>query len=172
MRAGLAVCLIGVAAVAWGGDEAHMAAVPAGGFTRGADELDEDEKPPREVHLDAFHIDVHETSVAQFAAFVDATGYRTMAEREGWAYPAGASPYGVHDMAGNAWEWVTDWYSSGYYRRAPAHNPPGPDSGRERVLRGGGWYLDPLSLRTAGRYSEPPTMRNDLIGFRCALSTR
>ena len=53
------------------------------------------------------------------------------------SYPAGASPYGVMDMAGNVWEWVNDWYLDGYYSSSPYSNPLGPLTGTYRVLRGG-----------------------------------
>ena len=55
------------------------------------------------------------------------------------SFPAGASPYGALDMAGNVWEWVGDWYDGGYYSQSPSENPQGPDSGEYRVIRGGSW---------------------------------
>ena len=56
------------------------------------------------------------------------------------SYPAGASPAGVWDLAGNVWEWVADWYDEGYYAGSPAQNPQGPNAGAYRVLRGGSWF--------------------------------
>lgn len=84
------------------------------------------------------------------------------------SYPAGASPYGAHDMAGNVWEWVADWYDANYYQRAPGSNPKGPDSGQYRVLRGGSWLHVPWLLRSATRFWYVPTGRSYIIGFRCA----
>jgi len=55
------------------------------------------------------------------------------------SYPDGASWVGALDMAGNVWEWVNDWYDSGYYGQSPDENPSGPASGEYRVLRGGAW---------------------------------
>lgn len=83
---------------------------------------------------------------------------------------AGASPYGALDMAGNAWEWVTDWYSEEYYSRSPARNPAGPDSGQERGLRGGSWIYFLYGVRAANRDWGDPGVRSDYIGFRCAAS--
>jgi formylglycine-generating enzyme required for sulfatase activity len=83
-------------------------------------------------------------------------------------YPAGASPYGVVDMAGNVAEWVADWYGEGYYAASPYKNPPGPKSGEFRMLRGGSWFNTAHALRTTFRLWNYPSLRSETIGFRCA----
>lgn len=86
------------------------------------------------------------------------------------SYPLGASPYGLYDMAGNVYEWVNDWFDSSYFNISPLSNPPGPDTGIYRGVRGGSW--SGLSyLRTARRGGSYPATRNHDIGFRCAADT-
>ncbi len=104
--------------------------------------------------------------------------------------PAGNSAYGLWDMAGNAAEWVADWYKSDYFCNGPedvcpdcdgcgltsqpyqwySDNPLGPPTGTERVVRGGAanWFF--TQLRSARRLGFDPTTRHVHIGFRCARS--
>ena len=85
--------------------------------------------------------------------------------------PAGASPYGALNMAGNVYEWVADWHDRGYYSRSPDRNPPGPDSGEYRVVRGGSWGGDPGWVRSAYRGGDFPVITNSSNGFRCVVSS-
>ena len=227
-----------------GKDGAEMILIPAGEFIMGSPEGEglDSEHPQHTVFLDAFHIDKHEVTNAQYKQFMDATRHKapeywdnekynqpeqpvvdvdwhdavayckwagkrlpTEAEWEkaargtdgrkypwgnewdsskctsgmggdGYDYtapvgsfPAGASPYGVMDMAGNVWEWCADWYNKNYYSQSPQQNPKVPDSGSRRVLRGGGWPDGFASiLRCALRYFYVPSRARSPIGFRCS----
>lgn len=85
------------------------------------------------------------------------------------SFPAGASVFGVLDMAGNAAEWVNDHFDPILYQREPrARDPKGPEGGRERVVRGGSWLDGPHLLRVASRVGKAPTEVDEATGFRCA----
>jgi formylglycine-generating enzyme required for sulfatase activity len=85
------------------------------------------------------------------------------------ALEKGKSPYGLYDMAGNVWEWVSDWYDNNYYKNSPQQNPEGLPTGGFKVIRGGAWNTSARTLRSSDRYWDPPSFRSLYFpGFRCA----
>ncbi len=80
----------------------------------------------------------------------------------------GKSPYGVHDMAGNLYEWTIDWYDEQFYSKNPAINPRGPAEGTAKVQRGGSYTNAPYRLRSTFRTKGDPTEHDPNVGFRCA----
>lgn len=92
------------------------------------------------------------------------------------SYPAGASPYGALDLAGNVWEWTSDWYQGDYYSRAPVQDPTGPRQGVARSIRGGSWAETTweglvLTSRASNRFWHQPERSRPDLGFRCAVGS-
>ncbi len=81
------------------------------------------------------------------------------------SYPANG--YGLHDMQGNVVEWVQDYYDANYYSSSPSSNPKGPEAGRFRVMRGGGWHSGPYCNQVHFRNALPGNWLDFNVGFRC-----
>jgi formylglycine-generating enzyme required for sulfatase activity len=96
---------------------------------------------------------------------LDPTAKRERGTRPTGTYPPNA--YGLCDMSGNVWEWVSDWYLAEYYGLGEARDPHGPESGNMRIVRGGSWVNEDVSmLRSAYRHKVPPDTYAHSVGFR------
>jgi sulfatase modifying factor 1 len=91
-------------------------------------------------------------------------------KRQRGTRPTGTCPpngYGLYDVAGNVWEWVSDWHTSDYYGGGELRDPRGPDRGAMRIVRGGAWVTeDARMLRCAWRHIAPPDTYAYSVGFR------
>lgn len=112
----------------------------------------------------------------KFAGGDDAAAVAWFSANSGGAtHPVGKKPangLGLHDMSGNVWQWLADFFGENYYRETPATNPLGPTTGQHRVLRGGSWSADQQLVRTANRYKANPANRYTDGGFRLAVSPK
>ncbi|MEE8586367.1 MAG: SUMF1/EgtB/PvdO family nonheme iron enzyme [Acidobacteriota bacterium] len=119
-----------------------------------------------------------------FAGNLDEIGWYEANSGNG-THPVGdkkPNAWGLHDMHGNVWEWVQDWYAAGYYgsRPNPDTDPQGPERTRrsllsllvDRVVRGGGWNFPAQDCRSADRYWVRPGYRHDSLGFRLLRQAR
>jgi sulfatase modifying factor 1 len=177
----------------------EMALVPAGCFQMGSNESS-DEQPPHQVCFEEpFWLDVYEVTNEAFGsigcesassepeqprncvswadalAHCEARGARLPTEAE-WEYAARGPdglvyPWG-NDLSGNAWEWINDQYARYYYGTLSdgTINPQGPDSGIDRVIKGGVWLYFTHEVRAARRGRDNPSVEDNFIGFRCARS--
>ena len=80
--------------------------------------------------------------------------------------------WGLYDMLGNVWEWVGDYYDAGYYQHSPKQDPAGPETGTERVLRGGSYDHNSLLNAAVTRVKYAPNGRNPSFGFRLLITPK
>ena len=104
----------------------------------------------------------------ELAGFGVTDGFETTAPVG--SFPGNVSPYGAFDMAGNVWEWTSDWREDGFYGRSSSRDPKNKAPSSERIIRGGSWSFAGNGARASYRYFEEPDTRDDALGFRCALN--
>ena len=85
-------------------------------------------------------------------------------------YPAGRSPYGLLDMAGNVFQWVNDFYDPNYYDSMPAQNPTGPASGDSHVIRGSSFESEASQTLSGVRHFGGSAYHSRDLGFRCLVN--
>jgi formylglycine-generating enzyme required for sulfatase activity len=113
----------------------------------------------------------NEIATCDTAVMMDAlsgiSGCETGGTMSSGSKPAGMSQYGLFDMSGNVWEWTADWFDEGYFYYSPENDPQGPDSGRDKVLKGGSCNFSSNALRPSYRYNVYPNVHYTYSGFRC-----
>lgn len=131
-----------------------------------------------------FHSGDDPRSLASVANVFDSAGAahwsawrdRALDANDGFAFTApvgrfAPNAFGLHDMHGNVWEWVSDWYDEAYYRTSPLEDPQGPADGNVKVRRGGSWHTWPIYARSSYRNWNSTQTRYVLVGFRLVLET-
>ena len=98
----------------------------------------------------------------------ESRGARPLGPIEVGSLPLGKSPSGALDLAGNVWEWVADGWDPALYQRGASVNPRARGTGKQGVLRGGGWDQTASTLRSTGRLAYDATTGHVGTGFRCA----
>jgi formylglycine-generating enzyme required for sulfatase activity len=83
------------------------------------------------------------------------------------SFPAGASPYGVMDLAGNVWEWTQDWYEWTYYQGSPKTDPMGSQEGYQKIVKGGAWDYSANVMTISYNSDHLPQEFKLSFGFRC-----
>ncbi len=111
-----------------------------------------------------------ETALEKRSVLLGLKGYSDGFEATSPARSFERNRFGLYGMSGNVWEWTSDWYSKDAYSNARARDPLGPESGKEKVLRGGSYVSQIQFLRLSFRSRASPPVRNAYTGFRCVVN--
>jgi formylglycine-generating enzyme required for sulfatase activity len=162
--------------------EQEMIFIPGGEFMMGKG--NGGDSPVHKVYVYSFYLDKYEVTNAQYLASCKETGKR-FPEFWGMEEFHSSPNFPNHPVVGISWldtkayaewcgkrppteaEWISDYYSSEYYKKSPLKNPKGPDNGKFRVFRGGGWHSGPGCVRIHYRNVLPSNWLDFNVGFRC-----
>lgn len=110
---------------------------------------------------------VEEDHLSEYAWYIDNSG-----DKAQQVATKKANAFGVHDMLGNVWEWVDDWYDKDIYKQESRRDPEGPQQGWSKVRRGGSYHCPVHLIRPGYRGANKPGMRYEVTGFRVVAEKR